>query len=83
MSFCLVVVCQFGSKLPTTFQACIIKSLLTLEVTPSATPFFKRAYILPNYKCPGLICLALPPHQKFGLILAIKFFKFEVIKKSS
>ena len=33
------------------------------------------------YKCPGLICLALPARQKFGLILVIKFFLVEVIKK--
>ena len=36
---------------------------------------------LPDYKCLGLICLALPPRQKFGLILIIKFFLVEVIKK--
>jgi hypothetical protein len=36
-----------------------------------------------GYKCPGLICLALPARQKFGLILVIKFFLVEVIKKSS
>ena len=30
--------------------------------------------ILPDNKCSGLICLALPPGQKFGLILVIKFF---------
>ena len=34
-------------------------------------------------KCSGLICLALPARQKFGLILVIKFFIVEVIKKSS
>ena len=47
------------------------------EATPSATPFFKRASklaIFTNYKCPRLICLALPACQKFGLILVIKFF---------
>ena len=30
--------------------------------------------ILLNYKCPELLCLALPPHQILGLILVIKFF---------
>ena len=30
--------------------------------------------ILPSYKCPGLICLALPARQRFGLILVINFF---------
>ena len=48
------------------------------EATPSATPFFKRAYkfsIFPDYERPGLICLALPPPQKFGLILVIKWLK--------
>ena len=39
--------------------------------------------ILPECKCPGLIFLALPASQKFGLILVIKFFLVEVIKKSS
>ena len=39
--------------------------------------------ILPNYECPGLICLALPACRKFGLILVIKFFLVEVMKKSS
>ena len=56
------------------------------EATPSATPFFKRAYklaILPDYECPGLICLALLARRKFGLILVIKFFLVEVMKKSS
>ena len=38
--------------------------------------------ILPDYKCPGLICLALPPGQKFGPILMIKFLNF-VCQKSS
>merc|ERR1712051_722464 len=28
--------------------------------------------IFPDYERPGLICLALPPRQKFGLILVIK-----------
>ena len=40
--------------------------------------------ILPNHERPGLICLALPAHRKFGLILVqIKFFLVEVMKKSS
>ena len=39
--------------------------------------------ILPDYKCPGLICLALPAGRKFGLILVIKSFLVEVMKKSS
>jgi hypothetical protein len=39
--------------------------------------------ILPDYECPGLICLALPARRKFGLILVIKFFLVEVMKKSS
>ena len=30
--------------------------------------------ILLDYKCPELICLALPAGQKFGLILVIVFF---------
>ena len=30
--------------------------------------------ILPDYKCAGLICLALPARQVCGLILVIKFF---------
>ena len=46
-------------------------------------PHFSKLAILPDYKCPGLICLALPARQKFGLILVIKFFLVEVIKKSS
>ena len=54
---------------------CVLKSL-TSEAIPSATQFFKRAYkIFPDYKHPGLICLALPPRQKFGLILVIKWLK--------
>ena len=55
-----------------------VKSL-TSEAIPSATQFFKRANtklaIFPDYKHPGLICLALPPRQKFGLILVIKWLK--------
>ena len=50
---------------------------LTSKATPSAASFFKRAHkilILTDYKCPGLIRLALPSYQKFGLILVIKFF---------
>ena len=39
--------------------------------------------ILPDYKCPEMICLALPARQKFDLILVIKFFLIEDIKKSS
>ena len=39
--------------------------------------------ILPDCECPGLICLALPARRKFGLILVIKFFLVEVMKKSS
>ena len=41
-----------------------VKSL-TSEVTPSATQFLKgltKLAILPTYKHPGLICLALPAH---------------------
>ena len=38
--------------------------------------------ILPDYKCPGLSCLAFPACQKFCLILVIKFFLVEVMKKS-
>ena len=38
--------------------------------------------ILPDYECPGLICLALPARRKFGLILVIKVFLVEVMKKS-
>ena len=54
------------------------------EATPSATPFFKtKLAVLPNYECPGLICLALRARRKFGLILVIKFFLVEVMKKSS
>ena len=48
-------------------------------------PYFSKGLtklaILPDYECPGLICLALPAHQKFGLILVIKFFLVEVMKK--
>ena len=38
----------------------------TLESTPSATHFFKRSKlaILPEHKCPWILCLALRPHQK-------------------
>ena len=39
--------------------------------------------ILPDYKCSGLICLALTDQQKNKQILVIKFFIVEVIKKSS
>ena len=39
--------------------------------------------ILPDYECPGLICLALLARRKFGLILVIKFFLVEVMKKLS
>ena len=39
--------------------------------------------ILSDYKCPGLICLALPARQKFGLLLVIKFFfNFKLSKKN-
>ena len=49
---------------------------LTSEETPSATQFFKRAaYKISHCRHPELLCLALPPHQKFGLILVIKIFK--------
>ena len=50
-------------------------------------PYFSKGLtklaILPDYDCPGLICLALPARRKFGLILVIKFFLVEVMKKSS
>ena len=51
--------------------------LLTSKAIPSATQFFKRAYKISHFpeKLPGLICLPLPPRQKFGLILAIKWLK--------
>ena len=51
---------------------------LTSEAIPSTTQFFKRLTklaIFLDYKPPGLICLALPPRQKFGLILVIKWLK--------
>ena len=62
--------------------------VINLESDTFGNPIFQNGLqklaILPDYKCPGLICLALPPRQIFGLILVIKFFfKFEVIKKSS
>ena len=45
------------------------------EATPSAIPFFKRAYkISPPVSVLG--CLALPPRQKSGMILP-----FEVVSK--
>ena len=75
---CFFYTCCHGSM----HSSSAIKSL-TSEATPSATPFFKRAYklaILPDYKCPGLICLALPARQKFGLILVIKLLLVEVKK---
>ena len=49
-----------------------------MEATPLVTPSkgLTKLAIFPNYKCPGLICLALPPHQKSSMILM-----FEVVLK--
>ena len=52
---------------------------LISEATPSAIQFLKRAYKInhssrPDYKLPELLCLALPPRQKLGLILVIYIF---------
>ena len=41
---------------------------------PNFSKGLTKLAIFPDYKCPGWICLALPPGQKFGLILVIKFF---------
>ena len=42
---------------------------LNLEVTPSATKFFKRSYILPDYKHHRMLCLALPLlHSHISLV---------------
>jgi hypothetical protein len=40
-------------------------------------PIYQKGLL--DYK---FICLALPARQKFGLILVIKFFLIEFIKKS-
>ena len=45
------------------------------EVTPFLKGLIKLA-ILPDYKCPRLTCLALPPRQKSDMILP-----FEVVLK--
>ena len=48
---------------------------LTSEATLSATQFFKRSYkISLDYKRPCMLCLALQPGQKLGLILVEKWF---------
>ena len=47
------------------------------EATPSATQFSKglrKLAIFPDYERPGLVCLALPPCLKFGVILNVKLF---------
>ena len=56
-------------------------SVMTVGSDTFGDPIFQKGLqILPDYECPGLICLALPARQKFGLILVIKFFLVEVIK---
>ena len=66
-----------------------LKSLMS-EAIPSAIQFIKRAYKLamfPDYKPPGLICLALPPRQKsdmilpFEVVLELKLTKNQLNKK--
>ena len=42
---------------------------------PNFSKGLTKLAIFPDYKRPGLICLALPPRQKFGLILVIKWLK--------
>ena len=57
---------------------------LTSEATPSATQFFNgltKLAILPDYKHHGLLCIALPPRQKSGLILVKKLPKIHFNKK--
>ena len=52
--------------------------LLKSEATPSATQFFKMSYklaIILDYKLPWMLCLALQPGQKSGLIFLEKWFK--------
>ena len=50
-------------------------------------PIFQKGLqklaILGDYEHSGMLCLALPARRKFGLILVIKFFLVEVIKKPS
>ena len=63
----------------------ILLPTITSELTPSATQFLKgltKLAILPNFKNPGLLCLAFPPCQKFGLILlnSKKVLKFKLSK---
>ena len=42
---------------------------------------FTKLVILPDHKCSGLICLALPPHQKSDIILPFeKFLKLKLPK---
>ena len=58
---------------------CQVKSL-TLKVTPSATQFFKgltKLAVILDYKRPWMLCLALQPGQKSGMILP-----FEMVLKS-
>ena len=42
-----------------------------------------KSAIFPDYERPGLICLALPPRQKFCLILVIKWLKNWCYQKES
>ena len=56
---------------------------MRVESDTFGEPFcLQKKAILPDYKCLGLICLALPARQKFGLILVKKFFLIKVIKKN-
>ena len=56
---------------------------LTSEATPSATQFLKKkSAIILDYKRPWMLCLALKPGQKLGLILVESGFKIEITKKS-
>ena len=60
------------------FIWCLLKSL-TSEATPSTTQFFKRSYKISNnldYKCPWMLCLALQPGQKSGMILPFEVKSF-------
>ena len=62
-----------------------------MEATPLVTPSkgLTKLAIFPNYKCPWLICLALPPHQKsimilmFEVVLKLKLPKHHFNKKSA
>ena len=38
-------------------------------------PYCTKLAILPDYKCPRMLFLALPPCQKFGLVLVKKWLQ--------